>query len=183
MPLAHEVAAFGEAHDCYAQTYAGGCFYYSRHGHWAESYAESSMLQGVYVGDLTRFITKPTAKLLMMDSPEKIASMLQEGRQRFGDRLSVTCSKPVFLEFNPLRATKGIALAWCAERLGFSLTQTLAFGDSLNDMSMLQAAGRGIAMGNAREDVKALIPAVCGTNQDDGVAHYLERFVLEELQA
>lgn len=176
--LAREVAAFGEAHDCYAQTYAGDSFFYSRRGKWAQSYAESSMLKGVYVGDLAAYINQPTAKLLMMDDAVRIAAMLEEGRRLFGDRLSVTCSKPYFLEFNPLRATKGIALTYCAQRLGFEPAEAIAFGDSLNDLSMLQAAGLGVAMGNAREDVKALIATVCGTNEEDGVAHYIEEHLL-----
>ena len=59
----------------------------------------------------------------------------------------------------------------------------LAFGDSLNDLSMLTAAGRGVAMANAREDVKALIPARCLSNEQDGVADYIDKFVLREENA
>lgn len=177
--LARETAAFVQERGCYAQVYAGERFFYNKEGPWARSYAESSMLKGEYVGDLTRWLAEPTAKLLVMDEPERVARFLQEGRERFAGRLAVSCSKPYFLEFNPLEATKGNALRFCAERLGFGLEQVIAFGDSLNDLSMLQLAGTGVAMGNARDDVKQQCDAVCLSNQEDGVARYVAQLLDE----
>lgn len=178
VPLAREVARFGEEHDCYSQTYRDDCFYYSRKGPYAESYASTSLLRGVYVGDLEAYIREPVAKILMMDTAERIAMLLSLARERFADRLSVSCSKPYFLEFNPLRATKGNALRRCSELLGFDMESAVAFGDSLNDLSMLQEAGTGIAMANAREDVRALIAEHCRSNEEDGVARYVEERLL-----
>ena len=130
------------------------------------------------MGDLTAFIQKPVTKLLMMDTPERIAALYEEARAIFAGRASLTCSKAYFLECNPLKATKGNALRWCADHFGFDMSEALAFGDSLNDVSMLQAAGTGVAMGNAREDVKALGFPTCGTNAEDGVARYIEQHIL-----
>lgn len=176
--LAHEVARFASDRGIYCQTYSPSRFYYSIENEYAVSYAQSSSLEGEYVGDLTEFIRQPVTKLLMMDTPERIAELYQEARGIFAGRASLTCSKPYFLECNPLRATKGNALRWCAEHFGFGMDELIAFGDSLNDVSMLEAAGTGIAMGNAREDVKALGFPVCGTNEEDGVARYIEANIL-----
>ena len=176
---AREVARFAQSRGCYAQTYAGGCFYYNQTGHWAEAYAQSSMLEGVYVGDLEAYIHQPTSKVLVMDEPERVAAFLPEARKQFAGRLSVSCSKPYFLEFNPLEATKGNALAVCGEVLGFELADAVAFGDSLNDLSMLEAAGLGVAVANARQDVKCRCGAVALSNQEDGVAHYIEALLKE----
>ena len=66
-----------------------------------------------------------------------------------------------------------------AEHLGLSSAETIAFGDSSNDLSMLRAAGVGVAMGNASEEVKASCDAVTLTNDQNGVAVYLERHLLE----
>lgn len=181
--VAREAAAFAEFHGSYAQVYDEERFYFSRQDHYADEYAASSSLPGVYVGDLTAFITRPTPKLLMMDDPDRIAVMMREASGQLAGRAAVTCSKPYFLEVNPVRATKGNALRWCAEHFGFAMEELLAFGDSLNDMSMLTAAGRGVAMANAREDVKALIPAHCLTNEQDGVADYIDKYVLREENA
>lgn len=176
--LAHEVARFASDRGVYCQTYSPSRFFYSIENEYAVSYAHSSSLEGEYVGDLTAFIRQPVTKLLMMDTPERIADLYQEARVLFAGRAMLTCSKPYFLECNPLRATKGNALRWCAEHFGFKMDELVAFGDSLNDVSMLEAAGTGVAMGNAREDVKAMGFPVCGTNDEDGVARYIEENIL-----
>ena len=178
VPLAVEIARFAEERGCYAQTYAGDSFYYNQESEWARAYAESSSLKGVYVGDLTAYIARPTPKILMMDTPERVASLLREAQGLFAGRVTLTCSKPYFLEANPLRATKGNALRWCGGQLGFAMENVLAFGDSLNDLSMLTAVGYGVAVANAREDVKAQLTLACGSNETDGPAHYIERHIL-----
>lgn len=178
VPLARRIARFAETRGCYAQTYAGDSFYYNQEGEWARAYAESSSLRGVYVGSLEAYITRPTPKILIMDSPARIAELLREARTIFDGQVSLTCSKPYFLEANPPRATKGNALRWCAERYGFSMERAIAFGDSLNDLSMLTAVGHGVAVANAREDVRAQVATVCGSNQEDGLARYIDRYVL-----
>ena len=176
--LAHEVARFAQERGVYCQTYSPSRFYFSIDNEYAVSYAHSSSLEGEYVGDLTAFILRPVTKLLMMDTPERIAALYEEAKERFAGRASMTCSKPYFLECNPLRATKGNALKWCAEHFGFAMEELLTFGDSLNDVSMLEAAGTGIAMGNAREDVKRMGFPVCLTNDEDGVARYIDQHIL-----
>ncbi len=168
-----EIARFGNEFGLYAQTYEGDCFFFNEQSQWAERYAASSLLRGVYVGDLTRFIREPRGKILMMASAERIAALLPLARERFAGRVSVTCSKPWFMEFNPVRATKGIALADAAARLGLRPESIMAFGDSLNDLSMLRAAGWSVAMANGRAELREACDAVCDTNQEDGVARYL----------
>lgn len=57
------------------------------------------------------------------------------------------------------------------------MAETAAVGDSLNDYSMLQAAGKGIAMGNAREDIKEIADAVTLTNDQNGVAYMIRNLL------
>lgn len=178
VPLAHEVASFAAERGVYCQTYGADRFYYTVENEWAASYARLTSLEGECVGDLTAFIDHPVTKLLMMDEPERVASLLMEAQAIFAGRASFTCSKPYFLECNPLRATKANALRWCATHFGFAMEELVAFGDSLNDVSMLEAAGTGVAVANAREDVKALGFPLCRANSEDGVAHYIEENIL-----
>ena len=180
--LGREIARFGKKHRCYAQTYQGEYFFYNEESDWAARYAASSMLKGRLVGDLEAFIQEPRCKILMMDTPQKIASMLAEAEKTFEGRVSVTCSKPWFLEFNPLYATKGFAIKWAAEHLGIKPESVIAFGDSLNDLSMLRAAGLGVLMANGRRELSRQCDDVCGTNQEDGVAVYLEKVFGEVLK-
>ncbi len=176
--VAKEIGRYATERNIYCQTYDTDRFYYNFENNYAISYAESSSLPGTYVGDLERYITQPVTKMLAVDEPENIPAMLEAAAAVFSDRVSVTCSKPEFIEFNPLAATKGNALRWCAEHFCFQMSELLAFGDSLNDVTMLSAAGVGVCIGNGREDVKALGFPVCKTNNEDGVADYLERHIL-----
>lgn len=174
------IAAFARDHGLYAQTYAGDSFFYSQEGKYAEMYAASSLLNGVYVGDLTVFINEPRSKILMMDDAEKIAALLPEAADQFAGEACVTCSKPYFLEFNPPDATKGKAISRICNMIGITMNDVICFGDSLNDLSMLTSAGLGIAVANARDDVKSLCMDICDTNNNNGVAKYLESLFYQQ---
>lgn len=180
--LSWEIAAFAEENDCYAQVYKGDSFYYNKYGIFAERYASSSRLKGHYVGDLRSFIREPRNKILMIAEESKIAEMLQKAKVQFEGRASVTCSKPFYLEFNPLNATKGNALRWAASYLGVDVANTAAFGDSLNDLSMLNAAGLAVSVANGWKEIIPFCDAVCGSNDDDGPARFLdEHFPAKEV--
>lgn len=69
---------------------------------------------------------------------------------------------------------KGNAITKVVEYFGFSLDETIAFGDGGNDVDMLQAAGIGVAMGNASDSVKAVADEVCGSVDEDGIYYYLK---------
>ena len=171
--LGKAIAAFGKRHQCYAQTYDGAYFYYNEESVWARKYADASMLKGVFVGDLEAYIQEPRNKILMMNEPEKIDAMREEAIALFKGQVSVTSSKPCYLEFNPPGATKGNALSTAARHLNIPLKSIIAFGDGLNDYSMLELAGRGVLMANGRDALKSLVDDVCLSNQEDGVARYL----------
>ena len=180
MDLCHEIARFGKQYSCYAQTYSDDRFFFNECSEYSERYASASKLPGEYVGDLEAFIREPRSKILMMAEESKISEMLAAARVLFQGRASVTCSKPYFLEFNPLRATKGIALEKTASLLKLSAHDFVAFGDSLNDMPMLDVSGRSVAVANARPEVLAECRDVCPSNQEDGVARYLAANWLKE---
>ena len=176
--LAREIAAFGRSYGVYTQTYDNERFYYSVHSHWADSYAASAMIEGQYVGDLERFIKEPRNKILMMDDESVISDMYDDASTRFKGRVSVTRSKPFFLEFNPINATKGNALRIVSDLVGIPMSGIVAFGDSLNDLSMLSAAGLSVAVANAWPEVIAECDDKCLSNNDDGVAFYLKELLL-----
>lgn len=93
--------------------------------------------------------------------------------------LAVSSSVPSNIELNIAAANKGDALLALCARLGIAPEETLAFGDGMNDLSMLRAAGCGVAMGNADFAVKAAADTVCDDNEHDGVAKALERLLAE----
>ena len=78
----------------------------------------------------------------------------------------------------PLGASKGSGLAWLLNHMDISAENVLAMGDGENDLEMLQMVGVGVAMGNAGPKVKAIADAVVASNDNDGVAEAIRRFVL-----
>ena len=93
--------------------------------------------------------------------------------------LVVTSSIVNNIEFNSREATKGVALQKLAARLGIPAAETMAFGDDRNDISMLRAAGIGVAMANAEETVKRAADYITDDCADAGVAHAMKRFLWE----
>jgi len=75
-------------------------------------------------------------------------------------------------------ANKARGVAALAEHWGFTIDNVVAFGDDTNDLEMLQYCGIGIAMGNAIDEVKSIADCVCDTNENDGIAKWLEEHVL-----
>ncbi|MGX8703814.1 MAG: HAD hydrolase family protein, partial [bacterium] len=82
------------------------------------------------------------------------------------------------IELNTPTGSKGCALRMFARQLGFDMDEVMAFGDAENDLTMLEAAGTGIAMGNALPEVKAAADLVTLSNDEDGVAAAIEKYVL-----
>ena len=105
------------------------------------------------------------------------AEMLRAFPQEFPD-LVVTSSIVNNIEFNSREATKGVALEKLAAHLGVPVEQTMAFGDDRNDIPMLRAAGIGVAMGNAEEEVKNAADYVTDRCDDSGVAHAMRLFLV-----
>ena len=81
------------------------------------------------------------------------------------------------LEFTARGVTKGAALRELADILQIPVAATMAIGDTENDITILEAAGVAVAMGNATEDVKAVADYITTSNEEDGVAHAMEHYL------
>lgn len=91
--------------------------------------------------------------------------------------MAITSSGDINLEFNHRDAQKGIALKHLAESMGIDMVDVMAMGDNWNDESMLRSAGRGVAMGNASDEIKALCSYTTKANYDHGVAFAIEEML------
>ncbi|MCP8971260.1 Cof-type HAD-IIB family hydrolase [Ectobacillus ponti] len=115
--------------------------------------------------------------IFTLDATQR-AIVLQKLEQMAG--ITVTASGPTNLEIMHIDGHKGTGLRAMAKHLGIAMEDTVAIGDNFNDVPMLQAAGFSIAMGNAEQAVKDLCDAVTLTNAEHGVAHALEKYILQE---
>lgn len=101
-----------------------------------------------------------------------------EGLERVGG-IAVTRSYPTNIEVMDARCSKGAGMAWLCAEIGVPVSDAVAFGDNLNDVTMIRAAGRGVAVANAEPEARAAADAACPSNDEGGVG----RFILESLGA
>lgn len=94
--------------------------------------------------------------------------------------LCITSSWSNNLEINGKGVSKGNAIKAYAEKLGYDVSDVMAIGDSYNDVSMFEAAGLAVAMGNAPKDVQELCDWVTGTNDENGWADAAQKFMIDE---
>ena len=177
---ARSCARFAEGNGFYVQAYDGDVFYYAGDEEYGRAYAYASNLKGVRVARLSDYIHMSTPKLLCVGEPEGILALMEKGRAHFGGTVCLSISKPIFLEMTPPGATKGGALNRLSALLPVKPETTMAFGDSLNDLSMLTWAEYGVAMENGRQEIKEALSFVCPPNTQDGVARYIARHILKE---
>ena len=96
------------------------------------------------------------------------------------DRMGVFRSEPYFLELVPKGIDKAQSLAVLLKELGMTKDEMIAIGDGFNDLSMIKYAGMGVAMGNAQQVVKDNADFITLTNEEDGAAYAIEKFMSEE---
>lgn len=94
--------------------------------------------------------------------------------------LEITNSSPQNFEINPLGVNKASGIREVCKLLGLEMEQVVAVGDSLNDLAAIQQAGLGVAMGNAQETVKQEADAVVASNNHDGIAEVIQKYILTE---
>ncbi len=107
---------------------------------------------------------------------DRIQAALDE---RFGGRIYRAKSDPTFLEVMAAGVSKGAALGVALSLRGIEREATIAFGDAENDMPLLRAAGFGVAVANAAQAVRNAADDVAPSNEEDGVAVYLERLLAD----
>jgi Cof subfamily protein (haloacid dehalogenase superfamily) len=130
------------------------------------------------VGDV-RAIADQIAKIVgVSDDLELVAAVEAEARERFGERVSAARSQPYYLDVTHPHANKGDVLRYFSREYDVPLQRIATLGDQPNDVLMFTDAGLSIAMGNASEEVKRAADEVSASNDEDGFALAIERFVL-----
>lgn len=115
---------------------------------------------------------KITASLTSIDKAKKLLTVYPICRLIYFSDSS--CCR-----FSHINAKKIIAIEKIADFCGIKLSNIAAFGDDFIDADMLVGCGIGVAMGNAIPEIKNIAKYICGSNENDGVAHWLEQFVLK----
>ena len=119
--------------------------------------------------------TEPIEKILLISDPndnDEISKLLLP----FKNRINISFSKGGYCEINAKNVDKASALGWIADRFNLPLNTWIAFGDGENDIPMIRSCGLGIAMGNAQNKLKEVSDLVIGTNDEEGIFHFLKEY-------
>ncbi len=141
-------------------------------------YHRLSSVNPIVINDFQEVMKQGITKIIWIDSKDKILEYLPKAKEKYGERVSVTISKPEFLEFFMKGISKASALDFIASKHQIKREEIIAIGDALNDIEMIKYAGLGVAMGNANEEVKSYADYVCKSNDEDGIAEVIEKFVM-----
>ena len=117
-------------------------------------------------------------KILLAGEPDELDRYQKILTQRYDGLLDIYKSAPYFLELMPFGVSKGSMLPLLLERIGIGREELIAFGDNYNDMTMIGYAGFGVVMGNGEAEIKKIANYVCESNDEDGVAKTIEKYVL-----
>lgn len=115
---------------------------------------------------LNLIVPDPAAKKALQETLSGISGMF------------MTASTSYYIEMSDGRVSKSASLAWLADQLKVPMSEAAAFGDSLNDLDLITAAGLGVAMDNALPALKDAADALALRNDEDGVADFIERYLL-----
>ena len=146
---------------------------------WAAREGFTCKLPMIRVEDLAAYVDYPISKMLITLDPARRDEVCALGQKRFEGQLGLYPSSPFFIEAVPLGVAKDASLSALLDRMGLTRDNLMAIGDGLNDRSMIEFAGVGVAMQNAEDPVKAVANYVTtADNNHDGVAEAVEKFIL-----
>lgn len=169
-------------HGMHLQTYIEDRLYAAEDNDKLKAYASQSSIPYTISESFETIVTTSPrqTKLVVIDEPARLDAMKPELERQLGPDVHLTKSKDHYLELLHREGTKGHALRFLAEYYGIPMEETIAIGDAWNDREMIEAAGLGVAMANAVPGLKELADYVTLSNNEDGVKHVLEKFVLAD---
>lgn len=128
--------------------------------------------------DFLESLPEKCVKVIMLQAPNHLKEVEQMLKPQIDGKMTMTITKPFFLEFMNKDVDKSKSILRLCEKLNINVEDTIAIGDSYNDISMVEIAGLGVAMKNGVEEIKKIANYITDTNENDGVAKVIEKYVL-----
>ena len=149
------------------------------HNEYIDIEARINKLPVKHIEDMANYIDFPVVKCLGTIDHELAPDVMKKYEEKFGDVLSVGRSEPYFIELMPKGIDKAASIERLCQKIGITRENVIACGDGFNDISMIEYAGLGVAMSNAQEVVKKAADYITASNDEDGVAKVIEKFILK----
>jgi Cof subfamily protein (haloacid dehalogenase superfamily) len=122
-------------------------------------------------------------KVMFIDDPKIIDEVIEKIPETVSSKYTIVRSEPFFLEFLHKSVNKGAGVEALAQNLNIKQEEVICIGDAGNDIHMVKYAGLGVAMGNAFPELKRVANFITKTNDQNGVAHVINKFILNGEEA
>lgn len=176
--VAQQVLRLCKEHGWYVQSYIDDELLIDCECEQSRAYEEVTGAKAVAIGEALYTPSKGPNKLLFIEDRHTIDRIIEIIRASLGDAVELVRSKEHYLEVVAPHVSKGNALQWIGDSWGIDLRDMVSFGNSENDISMLSMTGHSLAVANAESEVKAVSKDCCGSNEEDGVARWIESHLL-----
>ena len=130
------------------------------------------------VTDLCSSLDGPVCKFLCVGEHSHLREIEKQLKEKYGSKINVFFSETYFLEICPPGIEKAASLSKLLDKLGLDREELIACGDGFNDITMIDFAGLGVAMENAQDALRSRADYITDTNDNDGVAEVIDKFIL-----
>lgn len=179
MDIAQGIIDLAHEHNLHIQSYTDSHVVCERDDDEIAFYKKATGMDAVFTDDIMKTVNKAPCKLLAISLKGRsyLEPLRQEVLEKYGDTVTALYSCDQYLEFFDKTAGKGNAVRYVCEYLGVPVCNAVAAGDAENDISMLDAAGIGVAMANAEAQVKEHADYITEKDNDhDGLADAIRRY-------
>ena len=178
-PDAKNVIELGEKYGTTIIVWKDNALYINRIDEKSEKYKAISKVEPILIKDVDELIKDGVTKIVWYDEIENIEKYHEEVGHFLNSDINFHTSRPYLLEFVDKNASKAIAMEKLGEHFGIKQSEMIAIGDGYNDLSMIEYAGLGVAMANSKEAIKGKADYITLSNDENGVAHVINEFVLK----
>ncbi len=174
---AKKIFEIGLKEDTTMCIWSNDVLYFNKINEKSSDYQSISGVKPIIIESFDDIKNIDITKILWYDEPQRIENFQVELKNTFKET-SLYRSRATFLEFINSQTSKGLAVQMVAKMHNIKKEEIIAIGDELNDLSMIEYAGLGVAMGNAHSLIKENAQFVTCSNEEEGVSKVIEKFVL-----
>jgi Cof subfamily protein (haloacid dehalogenase superfamily) len=174
----HELYDFSVANDVHIITYFDGAIITENDSKYIDLEVHITGMPLRRVKNFKAAVNQSSVKCIMLAEPEYLAQVSEKLKIEMPHK-SITTSKPFFLEIMQSGIDKAASLAKLAAQLNIDSSEIIAVGNAYNDLTMIEYAGLGVWVNNVEPALRDRANVIVASNNNDGVAEVIERFILE----
>ncbi len=176
----HLMYDFAKENNCHILTYIDDEIISETESEYIDVEVNLTKMPHRLVKNFKDSVNKSAVKCMLLEEPSYLKKVEKKLKEKYGDKYSIAISKPFFLEVTKLGVDKGVALEKLVETLGIKIEESIAVGDSYNDLPMLKSAGLPACVANANEDIKKVCSFISKSNDEGGMAYLIEKLIFNK---